>query len=150
MNRKANPDLIPVIKDEIVSAYDVLGRVVEFVLADPRRINMNDWYVRSVEVDGVELNDDEPDCGTVACVGGWISQLTGMSYSLVVGLDYDERGDLFHYFPNPAQHGMPGTREYAKEVARHVRAFMAKHESELRKRIIDPATHRVLTQEVKP
>lgn len=59
------------------TAWAVLEEVIKVVLAEPRRLNMNVW---GRDIVG-ELTAREPDCGTTACIAGWVIHLTGRDLS---------------------------------------------------------------------
>lgn len=55
--------------------YELLDRVCEAIMAEPRRYDQNTWfYLYEGYIEG-ELPPKAPGCGTVGCRAGWISTL---------------------------------------------------------------------------
>lgn len=61
-------------KDVEMSAYDLLERVCEVILEEPKRYDQGNWlFDCKKQWDG----QDGPACGTVGCVAGWIGAMVG-------------------------------------------------------------------------
>lgn len=53
----------------------LLRRIQKHILAEPRRLNMRDW--NTTLRDPRNLPDEMPPCGTVGCIAGWATMLSG-------------------------------------------------------------------------
>jgi hypothetical protein len=85
--------------------HELLDDVVRAIEAEPRRLDMSDWVEFDPEM------DEPPACGTVACIGGWMTILAygykdiaarkysvyDKAYSMMnrAGIDNDRAYDLF-------------------------------------------------------
>ena len=105
--------------------------------------------------DDVEVPDDlferaeelMPACGMVGCIGGWTEAVCGVDPSFdthmggkaagLLGLDQEQTDDLM--YPDDLMDRLDeGTPEYAEEVVRHIMAFAARHEAQLRAKVVVP------------
>ncbi len=148
-------ELAPVPRSQATNAYDLLEDVCKAILEEPRRYNQGEWlkryYLGQVNTGLYNL----PDCGTVACVAGWTAVLAqGRSAAAVewqaqqiLGLNPDQCEELFSggavqelwmHETNRSIYMMPrpGTAEYAEFGVRHIRAFMAKYEAQLKAKLV--------------
>jgi len=119
-------------------AARLLRRVIKHIKKEPLRYDQNIW--RDKDVPGDHVFDDDfihnavyPECGTRACLGGWLNILTGaktdkqlMSYIRAckqIGLDPADRAHaLFGYNCNWPQ---PFRRNYEKAKTPKKRAAVA-------------------------
>ena len=56
----------------------LLNKVKEHILAEPKRLRMEDWIVIKDKISAAQLADnmiDFADCGTVGCIAGWTVML---------------------------------------------------------------------------
>lgn len=104
----------PLLAPGLHSSYAVLKEVLGIIKDEPKRLNMSDWiFMVEGEPTAMALcpiaKKDQPACGTVACVAGWINVITGKygqdgSYSAngaltTLGLDqevFDYTSPIYH------------------------------------------------------
>lgn len=144
-----------VMRSKPKTAYELLERVCEHILEEPRRYNQGLWITRgkrllnflSVRVKSVA--ESAPPCGTMACRAGWIAALhdgpaAAMGHRmrtddipgrarLILDMEFDDTRDLFS---GDAVVGKFGTAAYAKRGAEGLRKFMAEYESHLKARLL--------------
>lgn len=144
---------------EPTSAYDVLGRVIELIREEPRRLRMDTWGTDASVVYGA-IDPRKPPCGTIACVAGWAStvidgEITAFGASmarLLAGINRTEtptdrqRGlyralyyDLFiaSEFTESPQFEF-GSAEEAERVIERIEEIRERFEEELRENTINP------------
>lgn len=142
-----------------LTAYDLLGRVRDVILEEPKRYDQGIWAANLTDYDEVYgLNNTFPACGTIACVAGWTSVLVdGPGYYRGAQVEWRAKTllgladwqtvelfgfDLFNgllnewYTENGKAWPVQGTREYAEAGAEHIRRFMAKYEFQLRLKLV--------------
>lgn len=71
-------ELIP--RSQAHNSYELLQEVKAAVLAEPRRVIMEEWLCKTpVMIHNTETGKDEetrlPACGTVGCIAGWMTLL---------------------------------------------------------------------------
>ena len=166
---------------ERITAYALLDEFCRIALEEPNRIRFDSWLEnKTLNPDRFALNVSsltrigersrrthagEPPCGTVGCIAGWCSVLTGVpigvvaekvtgsSYSYevaawddrhpiakVLGLSTRQAQRLFgaNDLYQSATEKTTGTRDHARAVVRHVRAFQAEHADQLKSTWVDP------------
>lgn len=68
----------PRITTPTVTVGELLNRVKDIILEEPRRLNMDDWIIAFQHTgwhdSGVNF-EHAPACGTIACVAGWVHVL---------------------------------------------------------------------------
>ena len=50
---------------------ELLQRVRDHILEDPRRLNMHEWIINVSKKHANTWNHRYPPCGTIACIAGW-------------------------------------------------------------------------------
>lgn len=131
--------LIP--KSKAKNAYDLLSEVRALILAEPKRYDQGMYLLRGQ----AELNEwgrKAPDCGTVACVAGWVAtlkqpeRLTAVNADdrakKVLGLDWDQAAQLFSGGALIYAKARVQTLGYAREGAAHIRRFQRAWASQLK------------------
>lgn len=129
----------------------LLDAVMPIIDAEPLRLRMNSYKIESEIIpDYVHWKEHKgtPECGTVACVIGWGSIITGYESGWSIGLRLLERTadeashrrhvrnfarplyDLTHKTENWPE-GVSGTRAYADEVLAKLRAIREQFRDEL-------------------
>lgn len=132
---------LPTLWKRTKTAYDLLEQIKALIIAEPKRYDQGAWLVRSTDedVEGMQF----PACGTVGCVAGWATTLTVKRklapYEIasvaqrVLGLSAEQREELFDGAPVGLFAGvMPQTAAYAAAGVKHITAFQAKYEEQLR------------------
>ncbi len=118
-------------------------KVIDHILEEPKRLDMS---VYAVSPEDLEIRDEKrvPECGTVACFGGWAvalkhkwkakkladnyGELADLSRE-ALGITFEESKVLFHvdcwpYETRCELDGLrDGTSKYAKVVAKFARQF---------------------------
>lgn len=61
----------------------LLRKIQKHILEEPRRYDQNLWRI---EVDPA-TNPERPPCGTMACIGGWATALSGKERDSYLGWD---------------------------------------------------------------
>lgn len=131
---------------------DLLIRVRDHILAEPRRLNMSHWTQSAkpgdVVFSGYEVRigseskiskKDAPPCGTVACIAGWAGELSGNPVSdggdgrRILRLTPAQAEELFYpdEWPGNAYsnyRNAKGPDERAAIVASVIDDFIARHE----------------------
>ena len=131
------------------SAYEVLQRVQSLIREDHRRLHMGQWIreVRSFR-DDYPWGRTKPECGTVACLSGWIGHVTGFpnngavptqTSSIIAEWGSDAQRELYanftdgdHFFTDD------GTLYQAGKALLFLDDYMSKYEAQLKARIILP------------
>lgn len=148
MSMKLAP--LPLLRCGTYTAYDILTHVAKLMQEEPRRLDMS-WFVLKYKGknSGYEHTTMAPACGTVGCVSGWITMnarianplrhAAGDSYQLLgtfnsPSLETDFHSLFFH--THPLDVGNPGSRAYARAVAKRVREVRDKHRTYLKARKI--------------
>jgi hypothetical protein len=89
-------DLIP--KSKAKTAYGLLSEVRKLILEEPKRYDQGIYIARiNGANDSVDLRSEyrqEPACGTVACVAGWVATLKRGSK-----FGYDEADEIASEIP---------------------------------------------------
>lgn len=114
-----------------------------FILAEPRRMRMGCWAEPFSDLVIVEEPAaSAPPCKTVGCIGGWTELLVGgRRYAdEILGLT-DRQAGVLMYGRLCYAKGQ-GTKEHAKKVVAHMRAFAKAHEQQLRGTMITPTPSR--------
>jgi hypothetical protein len=129
----------PVLRKGRHSAYKVLNFVIDAIEEEPRRLYMPDWVTlfkgTAVGMDASRLKR-KPECGTAACVAGWINIVTrqdvilgsssAMSALGLGDMDSEMRNDLYNIFIS--------TRATNDQIVKRLRAFIEEHEDTLKQR----------------
>lgn len=160
VNRTDNPTAATVRKvtraAKPKTAYDLLARVADHILEEPKRYYQTNWGLRGTHLEAIK-KELRPACGTVACRAGWIvalhdgpERLNGTHLQLLKRIPararmilgatdnkQDIRWDASDLFDGAAC-GMAaeGTVEHAKRGASGIRAFMRKHAAHLKSRLL--------------
>lgn len=134
------------------NAYELLDRVAEHILAEPKRYDQGTWGRGPKEVRAEIAPKDRPACNTQACRAGWIvalhdglpsfqRRLRRSIYSVadraneILGFeDEDATSDLFD---EDAVCWKTNQQDYAEEGAQGIRDFMEEHETHLKTRKLD-------------
>ncbi len=147
-------------RSRATNAYDLLNDVARAVLEEPKRLNMDHWLIVGKKTIK-KMHVKEPMCNTVGCLAGWVTVLTrtptieragcqpskrrvSESAIQILAGEVPEGGgfvtpddkfvndleNLFHCFPYQRA---SGTRAYAREVVKALRAFQKKHKSRLKR-----------------
>ncbi len=185
-----NVQWVPLPKSTATTSWELLEDIIRAITEEPRRYAQDTWReifrddlgVSDVEMSRVALVERVaegrvPACGSIGCVAGWVTFITdeipsysgdtGYKAACILGINPDQRNELFHgnalrmlyWTENPAEYerqkqdyednsdgrsfddapdvepkNMPvyGTPEYAALGVRHIRAFMAKYEEQLK------------------
>lgn len=138
------------------TAYELLERVCEHILEEPRRYYQEFWAVRDKQKIA-DVMGSVPSCGTMACRAGWIVALNDGLNSRVMRADHDTfspiedranqilglgSGDTGRVFSacavRGASYGGPkhGTARYAREGVKGLRKFMREYEAHLKSRLL--------------
>lgn len=132
------------------TAYELLQRVCEHILEEPRRYNQERWLMRGKRYIK-DFGLSAPACGTVGCRAGWIVLLhdgmkakvtdetcsTGWRAAQILGLDVPRYGNAtFDLFAGGGVSGKVGTKTYAERGAAGIRVFMAEHKFHLKARLL--------------
>lgn len=110
---------------------ELLLKVRDHILEEPKRCDMSDWIRRS----------KQSPCGTIACIAGWACVLSGKRdtpYNDVprvagelLGLPETESLFLADDWPADLREELysedPGSKEYAEIVARRIDEFLLEH-----------------------
>lgn len=140
-----------VIRKKPRTAYELLQRVAEHILEEPKRYWQGTWAL----LNKGEIEDtvgSVPTCGTAACRGGWIVALhdglpatrrmandcdifIGDRACAILGLDWIVTRPLFDAYAIDCSL-KPGTKAYAKEGARGIYEFMQEHATHLHARVL--------------
>lgn len=115
------------------------NQVIDHILEEPKRINMCDWVIHKHLIDKRRL----PECGTVACFGGWTVALDKKwDYTQLIanrrfisdiarqalGLTYSQSLPLFGFWPavwlEKLTKHKAGTKGYAEVVANFARHYL--------------------------
>lgn len=127
-------------KDPVV----ILRTVAKAILQEAKRYNQGVWVVHKDDAHGYPYTkgnnpfyddvDEFPSCGTVGCIAGWATVVTGNKPAhwntveddarLILGLDLDSADELFNGGPAELTGLKPGTKEYAKAGVERVRNFV--------------------------
>lgn len=113
---------------------ELLEQVKAHILAEPRRINMDDWQTELDEVD----KHLRPACGTIACIAGWACVLgigtrvrgNDIEWAAEEVLGLDDGGPLFFVDDWPSEFEVAlrretkGTLGYAEVVAARIDYFI--------------------------
>lgn len=107
-------------------AVELLRRVEQHILANPERIAMGCWRVegKRTELWGLKV----PECGTVACIGGWVEMLsekTGLAESLL-GIGGYQSWELF-FKSKLVNASNQQTLAHAIAVSKHIDKFIKKY-----------------------
>lgn len=138
------------------NAYDLLKDVQKVILAEPKRYNQGYWgenlrdhgtpseVRKQIREHNLAFSLDKlPDCGTIACVAGWIHTLRRLPGDIRF-CEYaaqEQLGvDTFKLFKSSAlaTDALSGTLAYAKAGVKHIQKFMDDHEDELKANLLDP------------
>lgn len=139
------------------NAYDLLTEIERLAIEEPARINMGVVCLRGKNLLetisknlvnglapalGVSSVKKASSCNTVGCIAGWTLVRTGYSHAnhynsgdteratSILGLTNSQNQELF--FPNYLTGATnKQTRDHAREVVRHIRAFKAKYKDQL-------------------
>jgi len=125
-------------KSKAKTAYGLLSEIRKFILDEPKRYDQHHWLIRRDIEAPSEF--DFPECGTTACIGGWVATLKKPDairsrWSVepiaadILGLDGDQAFELFSEF---AVAGEPQTKNHARRGARHVAKFQKKYAKQLK------------------
>lgn len=121
------------------NAYELLSRIIDLILAEPLRINMNNFFTPS------RMRKAEPQCGMVGCIGGWTNILSNEDgdrwawdderpAAETLGLSPEQAKELFwdrELINEAGGGGMAQTDIHARHVAEHIRAFQKKYREQL-------------------
>ena len=109
----------------------LLRKIQKFILEKPKRMFMGCWIADDVTIDAYGLI--EPDCGTVACIGG-LAQILSRSRKKggqeLLQLDEDQANSLFFVSAWPDQFRLPLFRckrqsfAYAQVVSDRIDRFI--------------------------
>jgi hypothetical protein len=143
---------VPVPVSKATNAYELLTDIMRVVKSEPKRLNMDNWLLVDSDIDA----RNRPACHTVACVAGWATVLVdgrdaamtmdaqsratellfgGYNYASPI---YQDIQDLFFTFPTPKEcGGRPGTMQYARYIAKRIKALRDKYEHEFKERAIE-------------
>jgi hypothetical protein len=149
----------PIIDEATITAANLLRRVKTEILAEPKRLNLQNWVERfqSPPNPSWERVSRVPTCGSIGCIAGWCAILMrdpsateetlystaeSVMDSIVGGDELsDEVRVLFsdcvtkYDFPRARSMGQPGTARQAERVAARIENFLAAH-PELETRVI--------------
>lgn len=134
----------------------LLRKIQKHILAEPRRVNMGvglfqyldpPVYLSPVEIGAPDWRQLIPPCGTVGCIAGWATILSGATapapgrskdwYSKIntqasnlLDLNPSQAAYLFHignwrYPWRDLDELTPGTREYAQVVSDYIDYYIA-------------------------
>lgn len=125
-------------KSKATTAYELLSEVRRLILEEPKRYNQEHVFTDPV-------NRNAPQCGTIACVAGWVAVLKGLDRNRdimsqaanVLGIDDTEADELFSGAAIDEIAGcntapMIGTPEYASYGAQHIAKFQKKYAAQLK------------------
>lgn len=140
------------------TSWNLLEDTIACVLEEPRRVDMGVYIsdIGSSRYRAGRRLDHAPACGAEGCVAGWmVIQVVASEQKLhLLGPDlqwaacellpFSVRQDAINLFLGKAGYTFPymgdvGTRSYAREVVRNIRAFMNRYEAELKNYVIDRA-----------
>lgn len=137
-------------KSKAKTAYGLLSEVRRLILAEPKRYDQTTYVARvggagrSADLDAIGLK--RPDCGTVGCVAGWVatlkaerafaSELTGLVAANILGLDQEQRGELFRGNALGNIKASKQTKRYAVAGAAHIAKFQEKHAKQLKAKAV--------------
>jgi hypothetical protein len=119
---------------------ELLQKVKELILAEPNRLDMEDFQRTVDEYSAQRMRErgvKPPACGTTGCIAGWAVGLVDGVEALFdrrvniearamdyLDLDYAQKERLFYFFPQYSQRGTP---EYARAVADHIDRFIEEY-----------------------
>jgi hypothetical protein len=140
------------------NAYALLADVCKVITEEPKRVYMPRWIIKGTRALRATLTArgdaskpelvDGPACQTVGCIAGWVVTLAretpqtpvnsrdvegkarvllGATYAASMD-DIDALSDLFGRTDISAGYG---TKAYAREVVRYIKAYMRDHKPEL-------------------
>lgn len=117
------------------TAYGLLSDVRKAILERPERYNQRDYISYVGESDFAVY----PECGTVACVAGWVCLLkwrkpqwheVGEMAAKLLGIDDGQQSEL--YIETAAGPDRAQTPEHAQGGAEHIRQFQQRHAKQLK------------------
>lgn len=132
------------------TAYDLLARVCEHILDEPKRYTQESYLVHGIAAIK-NLGLAAPTCGTVGCRAGWIVALhdgpTGVRGEAVewrANQILGRGGDTHDLFSGTACDRLAGedtspiigTKKYARLGVKGLRAFMKQHAKHLKARLL--------------
>lgn len=129
---------------------ELLEKVRKHILEEPKRVNMKEWLINShindFEIKRLKKINKAPKCNTVGCIAGWAQQLCSKKklHSFdrckaknLLELDINEADRLFllkkmtmnnnhwpFHFEDELKKHTPGTRAYARIVAKRIKHFI--------------------------
>lgn len=139
------------------NAYQLIDEVIAAIREEPKRVNMGMWVhtvecLRELYPAARTKPTALPECGTIACVAGWVVGLaepeklrafqiseTGNSATIahvaarILGwLFYDASTfTMFAAHGADIDHLKPGTKRYVEAVVARIRAFQREHAERL-------------------
>lgn len=130
-------------KSKAKNAYELLSEVRALILAEPKRYNQGIWELHAIPgvVDRFDAPLGVPQCGTVACVAGWVNTLkprNDQEYPddaamQTLGITSHQAGALFDA---DAFNGEPQTMAYARLGERHIARFQKRYEKRLKAKAV--------------
>jgi hypothetical protein len=115
----------------------LLRRIQKYVLADPKRVDMNTFISYEGEPETYHSFRSYPDCGTVGCIAGGavtLSQKKRVKYGSVekkarrlLGLDSEQAKRLFYdrLYDSPGMvTAKPQTKLHARQTAKLIDRFI--------------------------
>lgn len=147
MSLEVRRDLIPV--STAKTAYGLLSEVCRLILAEPKRYNQGSWVKLVTQYDRAYAADVFPACGTIGCVAGWVTTLKlpanvfdaepfssgnvliGDAAARVLGLNFQQREQLFAGDAVDKYTYRIGTLAYAKAGVKHIQKFQRQNKHQL-------------------
>lgn len=121
------------------NAYELLNSIIRLVRNDPKRMRMQDWGRKGNA--GWVPHDQQPACGTVGCIGGWIGMLTKQDSLVkvvkILGFDIiDDFNDNRYidelFFGKLVGDHNQGTPAHAEKVIKSIKLFQKTHAARLK------------------
>ena len=144
-------------RTKATNAYELLKEVRALILEEPKRYNQatildHEMTAKSGQYIalfyGRPLAEYAPDCGTIGCRAGWITELTApnprhindeVNYARKqLGITERQADNLFNGDAAGKTYGEWGTPEYARKGARGITVFMAHHKAQLLAKRVTP------------
>lgn len=126
-------------KSKAKTAYGLLSEIRKIILEEPKRYDQWGWLRRGKSLRGDPF---EPACGTVGCVGGWITVLKDAKSDdaiQILGVGIEAAWELFdadaagkRMCGDGFEYSEASICAHAKRGARHIERFQKKYAKQLK------------------
>lgn len=118
-------------------SIDILQKVKQHILEEPRRLRMTTWFYKTDLVDPMS-----PPCGTIGCIAGFTVMLSGKIVEVetvqeeameLLGINDKQAGELFYTSQWPQRFSTEyfdygwASKERAEVTARRIDAFIEQY-----------------------